>query len=44
MILGYVRDHLPRVTIVLPGLNGDVPVEFIVDTGFDGDISLPSRL
>ena len=28
----------------LPGHNGPVPVEFIVDTGFDGDLSLPENL
>jgi clan AA aspartic protease len=44
MIEGYVRDYLPRVTLLLPGHNGPVAVEFIVDTGFDGDLSLPSSL
>ena len=41
MILGYVRDYLPRVVITLPGLNGPLSVELIVDTGFDGDLSMP---
>lgn len=33
MILGYVRDYLPRVTLSLPGLDGPLSVEFIVDIG-----------
>ena len=44
MIVGYVRDYFPRVMLSLPGQNGPVSVEFIVDTGFDGDLSLPSEL
>lgn len=44
MIFGYVRDRFPRVTLQLPGLQGLISVEFIVDTGFDGDLSLPSSL
>lgn len=44
MILGQFRDHFPRVTLSLPGAAGPIAVEFIVDTGFDGDLSLPSTL
>ena len=44
MILGVFRDNLPRVTLSLPGLTGPVPVEFILDTGFEGDLALPSSL
>jgi clan AA aspartic protease len=44
MILGLFRDHLPRVTLLLPGSSGSIPVEFIVDTGFDGDLALPSNI
>jgi clan AA aspartic protease len=44
MILGQCRDYFPRVTITLPAKTGSLPVEFIVDTGFDGHLSLPSRL
>jgi clan AA aspartic protease len=44
MILGLFRDHLPRVTLVLPGPTGSNAVEFIVDTGFDGDLALPSNI
>jgi clan AA aspartic protease len=44
MILGLFRDHLPCVTLVLPGPTGSNAVEFIVDTGFDGDLALPSNI
>lgn len=44
MILGHVRDYLPRVTLALPGLHGPLNVKFIVDTGFQCDLSLPSFL
>jgi clan AA aspartic protease len=45
MIRGHVRDYLPRVILSLPGRDGDeVSVEFTVDTAFDGDLALPSRL
>src|SRR5262245_61379031 len=41
MILGWHEDHHPRVTIQLPSESGLVEVEVIVDTGFDGDLTLP---
>jgi clan AA aspartic protease len=44
MILGRFHDHLPRVTLNVPGRDGLVPVEFIVDTGFEGDMTLPSDI
>lgn len=44
MILGHVRDYMPRVSLTLPGVRGPVTVEFIVDTGFEGDLSVPSAL
>jgi clan AA aspartic protease len=44
MILGHVRDNLPRVTLSLPGVTGQVFIEFVVDTGFDGELALPSHL
>ena len=44
MILGVFRDHFPRVTLLLPGPTDAVAVEFIVDTGFDGDLALPSNI
>ena len=33
MRLGHVRDNFPRIILSLPGRNGMVAVEFIVDTG-----------
>jgi clan AA aspartic protease len=44
MTLGHVRDNFPRITLSLPGRNGPLSVEFIVDTGFDGELALPSAL
>jgi predicted aspartyl protease len=44
MILGSFHDHLPRVTLTLPGRSGSIAVEFILDTGFEGDLSLPSNI
>ncbi len=44
MILGHVRDRFPRVSLSLPGREGPINVEFIVDTAFDGDLALPSSL
>ena len=44
MILGHVRDRFPRLTLTLPGHNGPVNVEFIVDTGFEGELALPGHL
>jgi len=44
MILGRVRDRFPRLSLRLPGLDGPFSVEFIVDTGFDGDLALPASL
>jgi clan AA aspartic protease len=41
MILGHVRDNLPRVMLTLPGHEGPVNIEFIVDTAFEGDLALP---
>ena len=44
MILGYIRDRFPRVPLILPGLDGPIRVEFIVDTAFDGDLAMPAHL
>ncbi len=44
MIFGHVRDRFPRITLTLPGLNGPMSIEFIVDTGFDGDLAVPGAL
>lgn len=44
MIFGRVRGYMPRVSLILPGMRGPFSVEFIVDTGFEGDLSLPGSL
>lgn len=44
MIYGQFRDRFPRVPLDLPGRSGSVLVEFIMDTGFDGAITLPGSL
>jgi clan AA aspartic protease len=44
MILGQFRDHLPHVTLSLPGPTGPILVRSIVDTGFEGDLALPSNI
>lgn len=44
MNFGVFRDGLPRVRLKLPGINGPVVVEFVIDTGFEGDLCLPGFL
>lgn len=44
MIEGHFRDGFPRISLDLPGLDGKFTVEFVVDTGFDGDLSLPPNV
>ena len=41
MIYGHVRDRFARVALTLPGHDAAANIEFIVDTGFDGDLALP---
>ena len=41
---GRVADGLPRVWLDLPGLSAPIQVEFIVDTAFDGELTLPPSL
>lgn len=38
---GHVRDRFARLMIALPGREGAFNVEFVVDTGFDGELALP---
>lgn len=45
VLYGHVRDFFPRVTLSLPQRDGGpLVVEFIVDTAFDGALTLPSAL
>lgn len=41
---GHVRDRFARLMLALPGRDDTVTVEFIVDTGFDGELALPPSL
>ena len=43
-MLGTFRDEHPRITLSLPQDGAEISVEFIVDTGFAGDLSLPAHL
>ena len=43
-MLGQFRDSFPRVLLTLPGTAGPVPIEFIIDTGFEGELALPSSV
>src|SRR5438874_272445 len=38
------RDGHPRVVVTLYGAAGPQAIEFTVDTGFEGDLALPSHL
>jgi len=44
MTNGRFRDGHPRISLSLPGRTGPITTEFIVDTGFDGDLSVPSSV
>ena len=44
MLYGHVRDHMPRLLLSLPGVEGPVTTEFCLDTGFEGELALPSSL
>lgn len=44
MTLGHVRDYFAYLALALPGADESLTVEFLVDTGFDGDLALPSAL
>jgi clan AA aspartic protease len=42
MSFGEYRDHFPRLWLTLPGVAGPVDVQFIVDTGFEGELAIPA--
>ncbi len=42
MSLGEFRHHFPRITLYLPGATRAVPVEFVIDTGFEGELAVPA--
>jgi clan AA aspartic protease len=44
MTIGQIQSRFPRAQLTLPGRDGPFVVDFIVDTGFDGELSLPPSL
>lgn len=44
MMFGVFRNEHPRIMLTLPMRRGEMRVEFIVDTGFAGDLTLPFHL
>ena len=45
ILYGHVHDGFPRITMAVPARNGSsLSVEFIVDTGFDGELALPGHI
>ena len=44
MIVGEFRNHFPRISLELPSNDGAMEIEFIIDTGFEGDITLPESV
>jgi clan AA aspartic protease len=44
MMLGHVRQRFPRITLRLQGQDQPIDVEFVVDTGFEGDLTVPPNL
>jgi clan AA aspartic protease len=43
-MLGQVHDRFPHLVVTLEGHEEPISIEFIVDTGFDGELSLPANL
>ena len=43
MMIGIVRKGFPRLTVELAGRSGTESAEFVVDTGFDGDLALSAN-
>ncbi len=43
-MLGEFRDGHPRLRLTVLGAGVQVDIEFIVDTGFEGDLALPTYL
>jgi predicted aspartyl protease len=44
-LYGTYRNHLPRIPLTLPERSGDeLEIEFVLDTGFDGYLTLPPEI
>lgn len=44
MIIGEYRDGSPRISLQVLGNTGSSDVEFVLDTGFEGEIALPAAI
>lgn len=44
MIVGSVRNNAPRVTLMVYGQAGQQEVEFVLDTGYTGELAMPALL
>ena len=44
MISGIFRDGHPRLELEVLGIDGPARIEFIVDTGFEGYLTVPASL
>jgi clan AA aspartic protease len=44
MIRGIVIDHSPYIEVVVIGNRGQIDTVALLDTGFDGDLSLPMEI
>lgn len=44
MTIGQVKNRFPCAQLTLPGQDGPFTIASIVDTGFDGELSLPPSL
>ena len=44
MLYGHVRDRFPRLLLSLPWAIREHTVEFVLDTGFDGELTVPTDL
>ena len=44
MIVGVYRDSFPRIVLALPSRGASLQIEFVIDTGFEGDLALPPAL
>ncbi len=44
MIYGEFRRRFPRIVLSLPGWNGPLEIEFVVDTAFDSDLAVPPNV
>jgi clan AA aspartic protease len=44
VIVGIFRDGHPRIVLIVIGRNCSLSIEFIVDTGFEGELALPALM